>query len=378
MGIGSNERPTQLGRKELTIYFMSCLLQVVGICAVPFYLYFQMKTTFSLALLCFLSSISLSIAWFPPLHQLMRDRLQQEVRPIYHPYSPKTARVKAYLVNSALRMLFTVIYLVVYTHAGSGRMFTGNIGDLLRAFSSSSQLWPFVIHIITAFVGYNAARLALLLTFQRFAFAIPLFLSTPVALAVFLGWANFPFLSLVSILSLKFFSVFAFNFSPQPSDTMSNKYAVIGFNLAFWLSEVNFLPFDIEIQIAIVFRTAWNKRTPRLALDDMLFIQPSYNSVGPLCFSVSRHRSFWSSSLSSIVVLLQVSNSLKIFFMLIEDSSITFVCHVTLIRQSLKRRTTWWRTRSLRRKSCVAASSTSALPWLVPSPPSPFVSFSSP
>lgn len=246
---------------ELGLYMFAAVVQVLGVLALPVYLY-ETGTPLWLSATTSASCIALSVAWLSPLHKHLRKpyhTTEMPQRAQYLPSLPKTARVWAYLINSVFKIILTIIYVVVYLHLDTGFSYTG-VSAAFRSISHSDVLVAFLVQIFSSFIGYQCARLACLLTIQRVAFAFPLFISTPLALILFFTWNHFPFFSL-------------------PTSSVNYIYALIIFNLIYWASEV-----------VLQARAAWNKKTPRLALDEALFIQPAYNGVFLEQFTLANRR----------------------------------------------------------------------------------------
>lgn len=121
---------------------------------------------------------------------------------------------------------------------------------------NSELLWDFVVHIVTSHFGYHAARMACAMAIQPLGFALPMTLVTPLTLAVVMSTCNSG-----SDSSMPMFVVRCLG-----TDADSAMLVVIATIL--WAS-----------QNIIVARNAWNSKSPLLALDEMLFYQPSYNSI---------------------------------------------------------------------------------------------------
>lgn len=191
--------PPTLFRWEVFSFALATLIQLGGMIALPMYLYME-GSTVAVSALCGVSCLCLSLAWNPWLHKQLRIpemEYSQTVRPSFLPHTPRTARAKAYLINSLLRMIFTVIYVAGYAKVDPEFNFT--LAGLFPNIRDSPLLTPFLFHLISAFVGYHAARLACLLTIQRVAFALPLLIVSPISLLLFFAWRDFPFISLVRI-----------------------------------------------------------------------------------------------------------------------------------------------------------------------------------
>lgn len=122
--------------------------------------------------------------------------------------------------------------------------------------SESDLLWDFVVHIVTSHFGYHAARMACAMSIQPVGFALPMTLVTPMTLAVVMSTCSSPNDSTMPMFVVRCLG----------SD--ADKAMLIVIAAVLWIS-----------QNIIVARNAWNSKSPLLALDEMLFYQPSYNSI---------------------------------------------------------------------------------------------------
>ena len=147
------------------------------------------------------SIVCLSLAWLPALHKVIREpaevvaRMRQER--FYHPHIPPSARTQAYLYNSLLRMLFTAIFLYLFSRFDPSFHFEC-ISLGFAKMTSQSTFLPFLFQLCSSFLAYQAARLACIMTIQRVAFALPLLLATPVALVLAVFWRDMPYFTWVS------------------------------------------------------------------------------------------------------------------------------------------------------------------------------------
>jgi hypothetical protein len=192
---GSRTKPT-IPSWEVGLYWLAAIVQL----PLPAYVWY-MSSSWQLCLFTLGASCCISIAWLPGLQRNLRkcDKTVHERREKYLPSLPKTARVWAHLFNSLMRIVFTVVYIAIYVRIDTSFAFT-SVADAFAGIGRTGQLTPFLVQIFSSFFGYQAARLACLLTMQRYSFALPLFMSTPVTLLVFIFWNDFPLFTLVRAL----------------------------------------------------------------------------------------------------------------------------------------------------------------------------------
>lgn len=104
------------------------------------------------------------------------------VRP-YNKTADCTARVKTGINSAIFRIGLTLVGLYLVATQTEGRD-AKHILPAIRRVGHSKLLIPFVLHLITGFLGYQAARLACVMSIQTPAFAVPLALTTPIALVL--------------------------------------------------------------------------------------------------------------------------------------------------------------------------------------------------
>ncbi len=188
----------RLSRLELFAYSASVFIQFSGLVFIPFFLYLNGSSVYT-SLMTASATISLSIAWIPAIHKKIKTPsalAYDHIQPAYEPKRPRSARIQAYLYNSLFRMVFTSLFLVVYCNFDSD--FTYDCVMLgFQHFTSQSAHIPFIFQIVCSFVGFHAARLACVMTIQQAAFAVPLFMVSPVSLFIAVVWEGLPYFSWV-------------------------------------------------------------------------------------------------------------------------------------------------------------------------------------
>ena len=187
----------------MVAYSLSVFVQLASLALVPVYLYGHDCSAvtcvyFAVAAAC------LSLAWLPHLHNAMRVSATTPgpPRPVYKPAADPSARVFAYLYNAAARIAFTLVYFG--TVAAHHDVVTwAAIPDALRHVGSSEggSVWPLAAQLVVSFAAYHAARLACVLSVHRYAYALPLFLTFPVAMALAVLWPAMPYITWVRWLS---------------------------------------------------------------------------------------------------------------------------------------------------------------------------------
>lgn len=199
------------------------------------------------AVLTAASMLMISVAWLPSIQDKM-------VVP-HDPNHRFNARLKAGMLCGVLKVGFTIAWMVLLVKNAEGYDLD-TLGDSLDDIGQSDLLWDFVVHIVGSHFGYHAARMACAMSIQPLGFAAPLTLVTPLSLIVVMTQCTSPDSTDVPM------------FLVTCLDSDANKAMLVVIAVVLWAS-----------QNIIVFRNAWNSRSPLLALDEMLFYQPSYNSV---------------------------------------------------------------------------------------------------
>ena len=99
-----------------------------------------------------------------------------------------TSRGKATLINSFIKLISIPIFVTLAVwlfDCGDISKFQNGFAGILDI-HNTQLMWMFLIQIFTSFIGYHIAWLGCTITLQRFSFAIPLTLSTPICIVIVL------------------------------------------------------------------------------------------------------------------------------------------------------------------------------------------------
>ena len=188
------------------------------------------------------SLAAMSLSWLAPVQQ---QRVSTGV-----PFGMYTARVKSSVIASFFRLVFTAVAVFVVVELEPELDSAKIIEYAMTHLNDDKLLVPFCTQILAGFLGYNAARIACMMDMQVFCYAIPLTLTTPVAVAALITFDKLPL---------------NFDVAPMPDSLL---WPMLGCCAAVWLSSM-----------IVTRRSTWNTKMPRLALDETLFYQPTFNGI---------------------------------------------------------------------------------------------------
>lgn len=97
-----------------------------------------------------------------------------------------TSRGKSTIIACFLRVIFMPIFVTIFVYlfgvADISKAYEGFVGITYH----TNMLYLFLVHVIASFIGYHTLWIGCMISLQRLCFAIPLTLSTPICIAIFL------------------------------------------------------------------------------------------------------------------------------------------------------------------------------------------------